>query len=103
MKFYNYKNLLREFAKKKRVVVGISVWLYSSKRMAFKVDFSRYHHLFENDMELKANCRAYKDYHTLQFKDLRGNKFNFDVKKIRIAKVDFVEFEGGDTYENQAH
>lgn len=46
MKFRNYKQLLTELNKTKQVILTVSLWTHSSKRMVFNVPFEQVKELF---------------------------------------------------------
>lgn len=86
MKFRNYKQLLEEMSKSKQVIITISLWTYSSKRMVYKVPFEQLKQYLDSDMIFK-----YGDF-KLSFKTVNDKQISYQMYKLKISKVDYVEF-----------
>lgn len=86
MEFRSYKNVLEELNKRNPVMVKISLWTHSSKRMTFKVPFDSIKNCFDWDMLLKGDRKG-----KITFTEANGKKHSFWYQKLRIAKLDSVE------------
>lgn len=86
MKFRSYKNILEEINKQEEVILMISLWTYSSKRMTFNVPFNSIKHCFDWDMVLTGNKNG-----KVTFTTVDGEQHNYWYDKLRIAKLDSVE------------
>lgn len=86
LKYRNYKQVLTEISKQKQVLVTISLWTHNSKRMSYKVPFEQLRGYMDGDMSFK-----YGNY-KLSFKTINDKQVSFQMYKLRIAKVDYIEF-----------
>lgn len=84
MKFQNYKSLLQGLSKDNEIIVTISLWAYRGKRMTFKLPFHELTKYVDGDMIIK-----YGDY-KFKFTAINGKKYSFDMRGLKIAKVDSV-------------
>ena len=91
MRAKNYKHLLHKLSLTNKIIVTISIWTHRSRRMFFKLDFGKNHHIFNRDMDF--NYQFDKDVMHLSFETIYGEKLKFDRRKIRIAKVDSIELQ----------
>ncbi|MED1125262.1 hypothetical protein [Bacillus atrophaeus] len=87
MKFKSYKALIKKMNEKKEVIVTISLWTYSSKRMTYCVPFSEIEKYLDGDMLFK-----YGDF-KVKFTLLNGERRSFEMYKLKIAKVDSVQID----------
>lgn len=85
MKFRNYQHLLEHMSKTQQVIVTISLWGYSTGRMTFQVPFDNIKKFLDGDMIFK-----YGDF-PLKFKDIKGKPHTFNMYKLKISKVDYIE------------
>lgn len=88
MKFINYKWLLEEISKKQEILLRISIWTYSSKRMTFTVPYEQVKQCLDDSMIFKYNDQ------NLKF-SVGEKKFKFKLNELKIAKVDYVELKEG--------
>lgn len=88
MKFRSYKNILEEINKRSEVILTISLWTYSSKRMTFNVPFNSIKDCFDWDMILIGNKKG-----KVSFTTATGEKQSYWYDKLRIAKLDSVEIQ----------
>jgi hypothetical protein len=91
MKFRSYKNILEEINKQKQVILTISLWTYSSKRMTFNVPYDSIKYCFDWDMILTGNKNG-----KVTFTTVAGEQHNYWYDKLRIAKLDCVEIPNFD-------
>lgn len=86
MKYRNYKQLLEQISKDKQIIVGISLWTYHSKRLVFRVSFDTIKKYLDGDMLFKHGD------HPVNFNTLDNERRRFTMDKLKIAKVDYIEF-----------
>lgn len=87
MKFPNYKALLNHMNQKGDVLLHISLWTYSSKRMRFTVSFKEAHRFFDKDMIHDSYDRK------MSFSTIKGERKVFHPRTLKIAKIDAVEIK----------
>jgi hypothetical protein len=86
LEFRSYKDILEEINKRNEVILTVSLWTYSSKRMTFNVPFNSIKHCFDRDMVLTGNKNS-----KVTFTTVTGEQYNYWYDKLRIAKLDSVE------------
>lgn len=86
MRFRSYKNILEEINKRNEIILTISLWTYSSKRMTFNVPFHSIKHCLDSDMLIKGNKNG-----KVTFTTVKSEQHNYWYDKLRIAKLDSVE------------
>ncbi|MEC2523075.1 hypothetical protein P9X78_12665, partial [Bacillus thuringiensis] len=69
MKFRNYKQLLTELNKTKQVILTVSLWTHSSKRMVFNVPFEQVKNCLDRDMIFECSDKV------LKFTSIDGKEF----------------------------
>lgn len=89
MRFKSYKGLLEEVNNRNKVILTISLWTHSSKRMTFDVPFDSIRQCFDWDMILTGNKNG-----KITFTTVDGEQHNYYYDKLRIAKLDYVEIVG---------
>lgn len=92
MKFRNYKHMLEELSKYQEVLVTISLWTYSSKRMTYTVPYKAIRNCLNGDMAFKYNKQILKFRH-------KGSVIKHQLNTLKIAMVDYVEINDRDNYE----
>lgn len=85
MKVNNYKHLLDEMSKSKKVILTISLMTDRSKRMKYKVPYEQLKHRLDENMGIK-NVRS-----NLKFITTNNKEYKFKIGKLRSAEVDNVE------------
>lgn len=86
MRFRGYKQLLEHINKDTHVMVVISLWTYSSKRIRCRVLLDDIKKYFDHDMIHDAYNKR------MVFKATDGKEYKFREHTVKICKVDYIEY-----------
>lgn len=88
LKVKHYKQLLQHLNEQHSVILNISLWTHSSKRMRLSVAFDQMEKYFTKYMYDAYN------YERLTFHTIEGDNHDYEKRQIRILKLDSVTVSG---------